>query len=735
MLALRCSNRRPRPSQCIRHAVGWPRFLTQANPPRSLGADHDKSALNGYLLRSRDVYPDIRPKLVEITANSPLFSPDRPLPISYLPGRMKPSQFASILQNDFDVGYWDMKGAWSAAEENIIRRQAEYKAHGDMFLQNVMVLMLQKYLPDSLPPGCFASFYKFINSHSLFRLILAFRLQLYCRREFRLFPPDPRFYRKQMITLQRWATRRIPVTSEDEFNKATQLLDNLERNLVDIADDDPDLEAAIRRVNPVLGARVLNRHISGLEMGPGLSAAAVISEDIEWLTDVCGDIMFLILHRGIKQAETDFKINGGVVDTSDTTTAEEYNKWHLYLDQVTEEGKKRLTLEDIHNKFLQMEDQDSQDVNDTSSSKIEETPDIPPYLRRVFQGIRGRIARSTASSSTRRHHEGDTTGKGWEFITEDDTAPEIPPKDQFPNIHLPFGAKPGRRNRGSSRSNLSPINIRNRLLKRNSRTKSADMFTNDTNVIDTLHPMYQSLTLPDPSGRIFPTPHGQKDTLDHHRFVSLLKLLNSNSEDSTEPPNQEPPDLPPKEPQSKEPSSKKPIFFGPALWKAPQKPPPPTSPPSNPQEPPTSTPKKGSLTPQTPFPIRRVDSSPMKTPPPLPKSSHSPFNLSTIQNLDSILHNLAAAKKTDRAAIKQYLKFNPIPPLESKDEQNEEAEGEEQEQEPPETLHKKTLHQPSTIDIRKLKEELEELEEPPKTQIENLKSQMQDLFTSIKIKQ
>ncbi|EGX48128.1 hypothetical protein AOL_s00081g124 [Orbilia oligospora ATCC 24927] len=654
---------------------------------------------------------------------------------------MKPSQFASILQNDFDVGYWDMKGAWSVAEENIIRRQAEYKAHGDMFLQNVMVLMLQKYLPDSLPPGCFANFYKFINSHSLFRLILAFRLQLYCRREFRLFPPDPRFYRKQMITLQRWATSRIPVTSEDEFNKATQLLDNLERNLVDIADDDPDLEAAIRRVNPVLGARVLNRHISHLEMGPGLSAAAVISEDIEWLTDVCGDIMFLILHRGIKQAETDFKINEGVVDTPDNTTAEEYNKWHLYLDQVTEEGTKRLTLEDIHNKFLQMEDQDSQDMNDASSSKIEETPDIPPYLRRVFQGIYGRIARSTASNTTRRHHrdEDNTTGKGWDFITEDDTAPEIPPEDQLPGIRLPFGAKPGRRNRVPSRSNLSPINIRNRLLKRNSRTKSIDIFTNDTDTIDTLSPTYQSLTLPDPSGRIYSTPNGQKDTLDNHRFMSLLKLLNSNSEDSTEPLNQEPPDLP-----SKEPSSKKPIFFGPALWKAPQKPPPPTSPTSTPQEPPTSTPKKGSLAPQTPFPIRRVDSSPIKTPPPLPKSSHSPFNLSTIQNLDSILHNLAAAKKTDRAAIKQYLKFNPIPPLGSEDEQiEEEEEGGEEEQEQQErepqpskilTLHKKNLYQPSTIDIdiQKLKEELEE---PPKTQIENLKSQMQDLFSSIKIKQ
>ncbi|KAF3225696.1 hypothetical protein TWF106_002213 [Orbilia oligospora] len=711
---------------------------------------HPACTLKGYLLRSRDVYPDIRPKLVEITANSPLFSPDRPLPVSYLPGRMKPSQFASILQNDFDVGYWDMKGARSVAEENIIRRQAEYKAHGDMFLQNVMVLMLQRYLPDSLPPGCFASFYKFINSHSLFRLILAFRLQLYCRREFRLFPPDPRFYRKQMITLQRWATSRIPVTSEDEFNKATQLLDNLERNLVDIADDDPDLEAAIRRVNPVLGARILNRHISGLEMGPGVSAAAVISEDIQWLTDVCGDIMFLILHRGIKQAETDFKINGGVVDTPDTTDSEESNKWHLYLDQVTEEGKKRLTLEDIHNKFLQMEDQDRQDVNDTSSSKIEETLDIPPYLRRVFQGIYGRIARSTTPNSThRRHHHEDnnTTGKGWEFITEDDndTASEIPPKDQLPGINnLPFGAKPGRRNRVPSRSNLLATNIRNRLLKRNSRTKSSDIFTNDTNTIDTLRPVYQSLTLPDPSGRIHSTPNGQKDTLDHNRFMSLLKLLNSNSKDSTEPPNQEPSDPPPNEAPSAEPPSKKPIFFGPALWKAPQKPPPPislsSSSSSTPQEPPTSaTPQKGSLTPQTPFPIRRVDSSPIKTPPPLPKSSHPPFNLSTIQNLDSILHNLAAAKKTDRAAIKQYLKFNPIPPLENQDEQIE-AEEQEQEEEqerennkPPKTLHKKPHHQPSTVDIQKIKEELEE--PPPKTQIENLKSQMQDLFTSIKIKQ
>ncbi|KAK6345641.1 hypothetical protein TWF718_007550 [Orbilia javanica] len=384
MLTLRSISGRPRPPKCnaipSRRPHSTTRTSSQPHLPRPLGAGHDISALNGYLLRSRQKYPDIRSKLVKVTS-SYFNRPDGELPKQCLPGWIKHSHFAGILQNDFDAGYWDTVGSWPLQQNAVAGRHVEYNAHGDMFLRDVTGLILEERLSDSLPPGCSTTFYNYINSHPLFRLILALRLQLYSRREFRLFPEDPRPYRKHMVTLQQWASHRIPVDSYDNYNIATQTLENMERYLSDMAKDDPDLEAATRRVAVALGARVFDMPVSLLDPAPEFSVRSIVTWDSDWLMDICGDVMFLILHRGIKQAEAEFKANGGVISTKHLEDSSSSSS----TTDTPPDGAIPEPPDDVQS-WAQTEIDPDPNINNPTPQETDKIK-IPSYLRKRYQDI------------------------------------------------------------------------------------------------------------------------------------------------------------------------------------------------------------------------------------------------------------------------------------------------------------------------------------------------------------
>ncbi|RVD82204.1 uncharacterized protein DFL_006637 [Arthrobotrys flagrans] len=506
-----------------------------------------------------------------------------------------------------------------------------------------------------------------------------------------------------MITLQSWATSRIPVTSEEEFHRGTQHLDNLGRHIGDIAFDDPDLKAAVRRVSTVLGARVLTRHISPHAMGADLSASSVISEDIDWFTDICGDIMFLILHRGVKQAEMEFKAKGGVITTTDLENSD--------ATEVSSNEEQPDSTKDYETAA------DGSTIRQDLSAQ--EILKIPPYLRKVYRNARRRI--STASS------------KSWDIDITDNTSssPESSTTSQetakrsllLRSTTSPVGSRLFR-TRDSLKQRAAGLILLNRILKKKSgTTESATSFPTTLKTDpNASRPVYygSSPWKYVPSELLSKSNNGEPEEMDAPVGEILDSLKDAKEAYSTP----------------------EPVVFGPELWKAPPKPLPPSHPApwdnfhalsetTGPEPEPTSESTPGPQSTETtptkppihkssspPLPIRRIESKPD------PTANQPPFSLSTVQNLDAVLQNLAAAKHT--GTYKQKLQFIPTPPA------NDPTTSTNNQNEPRINFHRTHPPPKTPGDFHQLEEELHEANSQPKDPFAVLKSQMRDLFSSIK---
>ncbi|KAK6504656.1 hypothetical protein TWF481_006596 [Arthrobotrys musiformis] len=650
---------------------------------------------------------------------------------------MKPSQFAAILQNDFDDQLWDMTGL-DPLDMKMLLRQKEYKAYGDMFLRDATELVLKKYL-ENCPSAYISTFYKFIDSHPLFYLVLALRLQLYCRRELRLFPLA-RNYRKYLPMLQDWANARISLKSGIDFSQSEQYLLNLGKNLKELTEDDPDLEAAARRIPFVLGARVLNRFMGPDTTDVDTAASLLVSQDTDWFTDICGDIMFLILHSGIKQAELKLKAKAKAVakaKETDSAGGEESS------DSKVENQNDPTILETT--------------VEEQIPSSL---ANIPPYLRKVYRDAQRRVnslgpshyrlpisAEGTtippsdpSQPDTSISSFGSNIDTAWDSITEADPSKELSskpkkgPKRTQPLTDRALSEIEFRRSRGSLRSpsRTRPATPTITLIKRTTKVEDAEPAPEPLNT----HPMFLGLN------------------------TNLTTI------------NKRPPRGPVEEKKEPEPDP----VFGPELWKATPAAPQTTPTPEHTHQTPwphskaatnketlsfrmipqlrlptQHTFRNGSSSyapkgeeqvqgnvqeeskvqaqeqdktqeadegPAAPFQVRRTPSRLIllpsqyppidQTPPKKTSPKASPFSLTEIQNLDTVLRNLAEAKQTSTSNPK-HSRHPPRPSLAK-------------------------FVPDAGLDAKKTSLELESSASPsqPSSPIESLKSKMQGLLSSVK---
>ncbi|KAK6360174.1 hypothetical protein TWF730_006326 [Orbilia blumenaviensis] len=444
-LAIRCSsNGGLKPSRCN---TSWrpgrfrpemlmgTRALTSTTspsshgPPQSLWGEHDTSPLQGYLEYRNSWYPKIKPGLVKAAADSPLFAVDRPLPLRLLDKELGEGRLAEILKSDYDDEYWAATAvSYRRGEVNLGPNIREVQRQGDRFLRDMIELILRKSLANTLPIRFPVNLYNAIEGHPLFRLILALRLQLYCRKEFRLFPIDLR-YRRYMGTLHRWANNRIPIRSDSDANASVQNLDNLSKHMAAIAEGDPDLEVAIRRVSPALGFLMLRKElVASIEehqhnpLGIHKPKEAVdiyfwAKRDISWFIDLCGDLVFLILRRGIHHAEIEFKEQGKTVASKAPPAEEEENNKGSNTDVSLDEVLQLYTPRTSN----QQDDVDAASLNPPSNTRpgahILDRFDQSPS-RLPVGGLAPTYPQSS-SSSPKVNSDSEETGRGWDYITED----------------------------------------------------------------------------------------------------------------------------------------------------------------------------------------------------------------------------------------------------------------------------------------------------------------------------
>ncbi|KAK6528473.1 hypothetical protein TWF281_009713 [Arthrobotrys megalospora] len=605
MLAARCG--KPRPSQ-YNHALRKPwktgaRYLISTfapDLPRPLGSDHDLSSLQEYLQRPKNIYPDIRPKLIEVAANSPLWDPSRPLP-SKLYKEIPSKVISGVLLSEYTEEFWCPPAPVLPSKASLVQKHALYQTQGALFERKVTEMIFKEYFLETLSPLSATSFYNVINGHPIFRLIVALRLKLYCKRSLQPFQ-ERRSYHKYIPILLRWAANRIAVRSEDEVHLAIQQFDNVTRYLGNLGADDPDLEHAVRRVSPVLGIGTIIGHYPMRKGNLGLVKPT--PEDAEWYTDLCGDIMFLILHRGIKQGEQDLP-KTGEVQTAINTSPRGNNAVEAPLD-------------DVQSGFIRMvhvPEKPKQGVLNRSSGGI--TDSSPSYQVRTHP-LRLKFDPSVGSS----HHP------QFKFSTS-----------QEGNIVL------------SSRGEEPDID-NNKLAGWDFIT--ADTFPETTDLSSTLTGINRILHNRSPK-----EAHGE-DLEANRAEIRALRARQLSSRPNLPVMRQNKLRARVRNPGLLIPEPTEGPVMGPELWKMPKLE-------SSWSGTPKQTTDPESEKADLPFYLKPKPTDPVPTRAPhgtgtTPTPQNAPFRLDNIENLSAVLDSLVTAKQNPNKPFKQEIKFNPNPP-------------------------------------------------------------------------